>query len=145
MIREGALEDPRPRAIFGLHTNPAIEVGRIGFHSGPAMASSDRFTIIIRGKKGYGAQPHLSVDPVVVAAEAVMALQTIRSRRIDPVEPLVLSVGIIQGGNRYNIIADEVRLSGLCAPTAKASAGAFRDGAPDSRRSYRELRRELRA
>ena len=112
MVREGALENPRPLAIFGLHTNPAIEVGGIGFHSGPAMASSDRFTIIIRGKKAHGAQPHLGVDPVVVAAEAVLALQTIRSRRIDPVEPLVVSVGIIQGGNRFNIIADEVRLSG---------------------------------
>jgi amidohydrolase len=112
MVRNGVLENPRPLAIFGLHTNPAIEVGGIGFHSGPAMASSDRFTITIRGKKAHGAQPHLGIDPVVVAAEAVMALQTIRSRRIDPVEPLVISVGIIQGGNRFNIIADEVKMSG---------------------------------
>jgi len=132
MVREGALENPRPLAIFGLHTNPAIEVGGIGFHSGPAMASSDRFTIIIRGKKAHGAQPHLGIDPVVVAAEAVLALQTIRSRRIDPVEPLVVSVGIIQGGNRFNIIADEVKLS-----------GTVRAHSENVRRRVPELMREI--
>ncbi len=112
MIREGALENPRPRAIFGLHTNPQLEAGQLGYHSGAAMAASDRFTITIRGKKVHGAQPHLGVDPVVVAAEAVMALQTIPSRRIDATQPLIISVGTIHGGNRFNIIADEVRMSG---------------------------------
>ncbi len=112
MVRQGALETPRPRAIFGLHTNPQLEAGQLGYHSGAAMAASDRFNVIIRGKKSHGAQPHLGVDPVVVAAEAVMALQTIRSRRIDATQPLIISVGIIQGGNRFNIIADEVKLSG---------------------------------
>lgn len=134
MVREGVLENPRPLAIFGLHTAPAIEVGQIGFHSGPAMATSDRFNITIRGKKAHGAQPHLGVDPVVVAAEAVMALQTIRSRRIDPVEPLVISVGIIQGGNRFNIIADEVKLS-----------GTVRTHSPEVRRRVPELMRDILA
>lgn len=112
MVRQGALENPRPRAIFGLHTNPQLEAGQLGYHSGAAMAASDRFNVIIRGKKSHGAQPHLGVDPIVIAAEAVMALQTIRSRRIDATQPLIISVGIIHGGNRFNIIADEVRLSG---------------------------------
>jgi amidohydrolase len=76
------------------------------------MASSDRIVITIRGKKSHGAQPHLGVDAVVVAAECITALQTIRSRRIDPLEPLVLTIGVVRGGDRYNVIADEVRLEG---------------------------------
>ena len=112
MIKEGALENPRPSAIFGLHTMPGIEAGQIGYHSGAAMASSDRFTITIRGKGSHGAQPQLGVDAVTIAAEAVTALQTIRSRRIDPLEPLVITVGTINGGERYNIIAGEVKMAG---------------------------------
>jgi len=111
MIKEGALENPRPQAIFGLHT-AGFEVGQIGFHSGPAMASSDRFTITIRGKKSHGAQPQLGVDAIVIAVECVTALQTIRSRRIDPLEPLVITIGRIKGGDRNNIIAEEVKMEG---------------------------------
>jgi amidohydrolase len=112
MIKEGALENPRPSAVFALHTKPDAEVGEVVYQSGPATASSDRFIITIRGKKTHGAYPHQGVDAVMVAAESITALQTIRSRRLDPTEPFVLSVGSIQGGNRFNIIADEVRLEG---------------------------------
>jgi amidohydrolase len=112
MIKEGALENPRPAAIFGLHTYPQLEAGQIGYQSGGAMASSDRFVITVRGKASHGAQPHSGVDAVVIAAECVTALQTIRSRRIDPLEPLVISVGSIHGGNRFNIIAGEVKMEG---------------------------------
>ena len=112
MIKEGALDNPRPQAIFGLHVLPNIEVGQVAYNSGAAMAASDRFTNTIRGRKVHGAYPHEGVDAVVVAAECVTALQTIRSRRIDATEPLVISIGIIQGGNRFNIIADEVKLEG---------------------------------
>jgi amidohydrolase len=112
MIKEGVLENPRPQAIFGLHVMPNIEVGQIGYNSGPAMASSERFMIKIRGKKVHGAYPHDGIDAVVVAADCVMALQTIRSRRIDTQEPLVITLGSIHGGNRFNIIADEVVLEG---------------------------------
>jgi amidohydrolase len=112
MIKEGALENPRPVAIFGLHVMPVVEVGQIAYNSGPAMASSDHFIITIHGKKVHGAYPHDGIDAVVVAAECVTALQTIRSRRVDTTEPLVITVGIIQGGNRFNIIADEVKLEG---------------------------------
>ena len=111
MIKEGALENPRPQAIFGLHT-AGFEVGQIGYQSGPAMASSDKFTITIRGKKSHGAVPQGGIDAVVVAAECVTALQTIRSRRIDPLEPLVITIGTINGGVRNNIIADEVKMEG---------------------------------
>ncbi|HSE98693.1 MAG TPA: amidohydrolase, partial [Blastocatellia bacterium] len=112
MIKEGVLANPRPQAIFGLHVMPNIEVGQIGYNSGPAMASSDRFVITIRGKKVHGAYPHDGIDAVVVAAECVGALQKIRSRRINTMEPLVITIGSIHGGNRFNIITDEVVLEG---------------------------------
>lgn len=112
MIEEGALENPKPSAIFGLHVMPNIQVGQIGINSGPAMASSDKFMLTVRGKKVHGAYPHDGIDTIVVASECVLALQTIRSRRINTQEPLVITVGSFQGGNRYNIIADEVKMEG---------------------------------
>jgi amidohydrolase len=112
MIKEGALENPKPQAIFGLHTMPNLEAGQIGYASGPALASADRFSVVIHGKKTHGAMPHLGIDPVLVAAHCVLALQSIPSRRIDAQEPVVISVGSIHGGNRFNIIADEVELEG---------------------------------
>jgi amidohydrolase len=112
MVKQGALENPRPSAIFGLHTNPDARVGHITYVSGPAMASADRFTLKIKGKRVHAAWPHNGIDTTVVAAEAVLALQTIRSRRIDPSEPYVLTIGSIHGGNRFNIITDEVVMEG---------------------------------
>src|SRR5205085_9833716 len=120
MIKEGALENPRPSAIFGLHTMPTIEAGQIAYHVGPAMASSDRILITIRGKKSHGALPQLGVDAIVVAAQCVTALQTIHSRRIDPLEPLVITIGTIKGGDRNNIIADEVQMTGTMRSFSEA-------------------------
>jgi len=112
MVKEGVLQNPAPTAIFGLHTLPSAEVGQIAFISGAAMASSDRLYITIRGKGSHGAQPHNGIDSIVIAAECISALQHIRSRRIDPQEPLVISIGMIQGGTRNNIIASEVKMEG---------------------------------
>jgi amidohydrolase len=112
MIREGALENPRPLAIFGLHVNPSIAAGRVGWAAGPFLASADHLFVTIRGKKAHGAYPHQGVDTVLVAAEAVVALQSIRSRRIDPTVPFVLTIGSVQGGNRFNILAEEVKMEG---------------------------------
>jgi amidohydrolase len=112
MVKEGVMQNPAPSAIFGLHTLPSLEVGRIAFISGAAMASSDKIYITIRGKSSHGAQPQNGVDSIVVAAECITALQHIRSRRIDPQEPLVISIGMIQGGTRNNIIAGEVKMEG---------------------------------
>lgn len=134
MIKEGALENPRPQAIFGLHVMPNFEIGTIAYNSGPAMASADRFVVTVKGKKVHGAYPHDGVDAVVVAAECVSALQTIRSRRVNTQEPLVLSVGIIQGGNRFNIIADEVKLE-----------GTIRTLNEDVRKSVKEMMRQTLA
>ncbi|HEX8163800.1 MAG TPA: amidohydrolase [Pyrinomonadaceae bacterium] len=112
MIKEGALDNPRPAAIFGLHTEPNVQAGQIGYHSGPAMASSDTFSIVVKGRASHGAQPQNGIDSVVVASQCVLALQNIRSRRIDPLEPLVITVGTINGGTRFNVIAGEVKMTG---------------------------------
>jgi amidohydrolase len=112
MIKEGALENPKPQAVFGLHTMPSLEAGQIGYASGGAMASADHFLATIHGKKTHGAMPHMGIDPVLVAAHCVLALQSIPSRRVNSLDPVVVSVGSIHGGNRYNIIADEVKLEG---------------------------------
>ncbi len=112
MLQEGVLENPSPSAIFGLHSLWNLEVGKIGYTPGPALAAADHFIITIQGKQAHGASPHLSIDPVVMAAQVVNALQTIRSRNLDPLEPSVITVGLIRGGTRFNIIPGEVHLEG---------------------------------
>ena len=112
MVAEGVLEDPRPEAIFGLHTFAEMEVGELGYTVGPAFAAVDRFVIDIHGRQAHGASPHFSIDPVVMAAQAVTALQTIRSRTLPPLEPSVVTVGVIRGGERFNIIPASVHLEG---------------------------------
>jgi amidohydrolase len=111
MIAEGALR-PKPAIILGLHVMPKIEVGKVALRPGPTLAAADRFLVTIQGKKTHGAYPQDGIDAVAVAAEAISALQTIRSRRVDTLDPMVLSIGRVQGGNRFNIIADEVELEG---------------------------------
>jgi amidohydrolase len=112
MVKEGVLDNPRPAAIFGLHTMWNMPVGEVGYTAGPALAASDHFTVTITGKGAHGAQPEVSVDPIVMAAQAIMALQTIRSRNLPPMEPGVLTVGLVRGGTRFNIIPDDVLLEG---------------------------------
>jgi amidohydrolase len=112
MVQEGVLENPRPSAIFGLHTLAAMGVGTLGYTPGPALAAVDHFVIRIIGQQSHGAYPELGVDPVVMASQAVMALQTIRSRNLPPLEPSVVTVGIMRGGTRFNIIPDEMLLEG---------------------------------
>jgi len=112
VLEDWPLTDPTPAAIFGMHLMPAIPVGRIGYNSGAALASADRFSITIAGKSTHAAMPHTGIDPVPVAAQVVMALQTIPSRQIDAQQPTVVSVATINGGNRFNIIADKVTLTG---------------------------------
>lgn len=112
MVDEGVLEDPRPEAIFGLHSFSEMEVGKVGYTVGPALAAVDHVRIDIRGKQAHGAAPHESVDPIVTAAQVVLGLQTIRSRSLPPLEPSVVTVGIIRGGERFNIIPMSVHLEG---------------------------------
>ena len=112
-LAEGWFEERKPEAIFGLHTFSGLPAGAVAYRSGPAMASSDRFVIKVRGKQTHGSRPWGGVDPIVTAAQIVMAVQTIASRQVDVTKaPSVISFGIIDGGVRNNIIPDEVELVG---------------------------------
>jgi amidohydrolase len=112
MVREGVLEDPHPTAIFGLHALAGMPVGTLGYAPGPMLAAVDHFRIRIVGQQSHGAYPELGIDPVVMASQAVMALQTIRSRNLPSLEPSVVTVGIMRGGTRFNIIPEEMYLEG---------------------------------
>ena len=112
MLAEGVFEDLKPEAIFALHSWPTLPIGQVGFVSGPVWASSDRFTVTLHGKQSHGAYPHQGVDPIVLMSQVVLGFQTIRSRTIDPIEPAVVSVGIVRGGERFNIIPTDVYLEG---------------------------------
>jgi amidohydrolase len=112
MVKEGALDDPRVEAVFGLHVGGFTAVGQAGWTDGPIFASSDTFTIEVAGKSVHGATPHMGLDPIPVAAEIVQALQLIVSRQIDGRQPRVLTIGRIRGGTRFNIIADRVTMDG---------------------------------
>jgi amidohydrolase len=112
MLEEGLFKEYHPQAAFALHSFPDLTVGQIGFNPGPTMAAVDQFRITIKGKQAHGAYPNLGIDPIVTGAEVVMALQTIRSRTLSPLEPSVVTVGIFRGGERFNIIPGEVMLEG---------------------------------
>jgi amidohydrolase len=112
LVKEGALDEPKVEAVFGFHVGSWVSVGQAGWTEGPIFASSDTFTIEVAGKTVHGAQPHMGLDPVPVAAEIVQALQLIVSRQIDGRQPRVLTIGRIQGGSRFNIVADRVTMDG---------------------------------
>ncbi len=112
MIEEGALANPTPAAIFGLHVMP-FRVGRLRVRPGGMLASADVLRIIVRGRQTHGAQPWRGVDPIVVAAQIVLGLQTITSRQVDlTAAPAVVTIGSFQGGVRMNIVPDSVVLLG---------------------------------
>lgn len=112
MVKEGALDAPKVEAVFGLHVGGWTAAGQAGYTDGPIFASSDGFTIEVEGRTVHGAQPHMGLDPIPVASEIVLALQTIVSRQIDGRRPRVLTIGRIQGGTRLNIIAGRVSMEG---------------------------------
>lgn len=113
MIKEGALENPKVDVIFGLHSDPKIESGTIRYRSGPAMAAVNNFRVVIKGKGSHGANPWYSVDPIVTAAQVINNIQTIISRNLNLTNnPGVISVGLINGGTRWNIIPEEVLMTG---------------------------------
>jgi amidohydrolase len=114
MVKEGVLSnEPKPEVIFGLHVLTAFETGTLAYHVGGAMASSDDFSIVVNGKGSHGAMPWSGIDPIVVAAQIVMGLQTIASRQMDVTKaPVIVTVGAINGGVRNNIIPDSVTLLG---------------------------------
>jgi amidohydrolase len=113
MVKEGAFDNPKPDAVFGLHVWGAGNVGHIGYRSGGMMASSDVLQIVVKGKQSHGAAPWAGVDPIVVTSQIVLGLQTIASRQLDITKtPSIITIGAVRGGVRYNIIPDEVQLDG---------------------------------
>ena len=111
MLEEGLFERfPRPDYCLALHVDAALEAGRVGYRAGYALANVDSVDITIRGVGGHGAYPHKTKDPVVIAAQVILALQTIVSREVRPIDAGVVTVGSIHGGNKHNIIPDEVKL-----------------------------------
>jgi amidohydrolase len=110
MVDEGVVGDVS--SIFALHLWPGLPFGKVATKAGPIMAAADAFEMEIRGSGGHGAMPHLAADAVVIAAQVVMALQTVVSREVDPVEPAVLTVGEIGAGTAFNIIPEMARLGG---------------------------------
>jgi len=113
MIEEGALANPKPQAIFGLHVTSRLPLGVIGYRPGPTMASADNLSITVHGRQTHGAMPWLGVDPIVTAAQLVLGLQTVVSRQVDLTrEPAVVTIGTIRGGVRENIIPDSVEMRG---------------------------------
>jgi len=112
MIEEGVMEGPRVDAALGFHVWNPLPVGTIGVRPGPVMANTDQFDLTIEGQGGHGAMPHLSVDAIAITGQVITALQTIVSRNVSPLESAVLTLGTIHGGDRHNIIARSVTLSG---------------------------------
>lgn len=112
MIKEGILKNPAPEQIFGQHVMPLIPTGKIGFRPGMYMASADEIYLTVHGKGGHGALPELTVDPVVISAHLIVALQQIISRNANPKVPSVLTFGKVEARGATNIIPDKVELAG---------------------------------
>jgi amidohydrolase len=112
MIKEGVLENPKPHAVLGQHVMPLIDAGKVGFRAGKYMASTDEIYVTVHGKGGHGAQPQQNIDPVIITAHILTALQQVVSRFADPKSPSVLSFGKVIANGATNVIPNEVYLEG---------------------------------
>jgi amidohydrolase len=113
MVKQGVMSNPEVDAVFGLHIGSSMHVGKLGYRPGPTMAAADVLRITVKGRQTHGSAPWTGVDPIVVSAQIVLGLQTIISRQIKVTkEPAVLSIGSISGGNRFNIIPEQVEMIG---------------------------------
>jgi amidohydrolase len=126
MIREGVMENPKVEAIFAFHVSPMLEAGKIGYAKGPLLASADSVNIKVLGKKAHAATPEAGTDALVAAAQCVNMLQTIHSRRVSTMEPSVLTIGTIHGGDRGNVVADEVRMEATLRTFNEQTREAYR-------------------
>ncbi|MFD1628810.1 M20 metallopeptidase family protein [Pseudopedobacter beijingensis] len=134
MIKDGALENPKPAAVMGQHVMPLIEAGKVGIRAGKYMASSDEIYITIKGKGGHGAQPQENIDPVVIMAHIIIALQQIVSRNADPRIPTVLSFGKVIADGATNVIPNEVIVHG----TFRTLDEAWRNSAKEKMKKMAE-------
>ncbi len=112
MVEDGLMERWAIQEVYGLHNLPGLPVGQFAMRTGPIMASTDEFTITITGRDGHAARPHMTVDPIVVGAGLVNALQTIVSRNVDPLDAAVVSVTRFHAGNAYNVIPETAEIAG---------------------------------
>jgi hippurate hydrolase len=112
MVEEGLFDKFPCDAVFAMHNKPGIPVGHMATKAGPMLAASDRFDIRVRARGGHAAHPHLGTDAFVIGAHIVLALQTIPSRNVDPVDSAVISIGFMRGGSAYNVIPDELHIGG---------------------------------
>jgi amidohydrolase len=127
MIDDGALENPHVDRCFALHLYSGLDVGKVGIRDGAFFASSDRFTLTLKGRGGHGAMPQVTVDPIVAASQLVTMLQTIASREIAPKDPVVVTVGTMHAGTTFNVIPDNAELSG----TTRAFSDEVRRSIPE--------------
>ncbi|MQW56145.1 M20 aminoacylase family protein [Sinorhizobium meliloti] len=123
MVQEGIMDRFGISQVFGMHIAPGIEVGKFGIRHGSIMGSQDDFDIIVKGRGGHAAEPSQTIDPVVIAAQIILGLQTLVSRKTDPLESLVVSVTKLNAAQAYNIIPDQVEIGG----TVRTSASSLRD------------------
>ncbi|MDP3236055.1 MAG: amidohydrolase [Myxococcales bacterium] len=129
MLKDGVLSKfPKPVAALALHTHAALPAGSVGLISGPALANVDNIDLTFFGTSGHGAYPHLTVDPVVIAARFVSAVQTLVARETSPFEPAVVTVGSIHGGTKHNIVPGEVHLQLTARSYTDAMRQALREG-----------------
>lgn len=112
LVKEGVFNDPKPAGILGQHVTPELPIGKLGFRTGPFMAAADELYITVKGRGGHAGSPHLCIDPVPIAAQLILALQQVVSRRNKPGQPMVLSLGKVIANGATNIIPDEVRIEG---------------------------------
>jgi amidohydrolase len=126
MISDGVLDSPKVDAAFGIHLWNDLPVGTVGIMAGPVMASVDQFEIAILGRGGHAAAPHQTIDPVLIAAHVITALQSLVSRRRDPLSEAVVSVTEVHAGRAFNVIPDRAELRG----TVRTFGGAFFEDAP---------------
>ncbi|MGE5333951.1 MAG: M20 metallopeptidase family protein [Nitrososphaerota archaeon] len=112
MIAAGVMHNPEVDGVIGLHVWSPGPVGDISLQAGAIMASADEIFLTVRGRAGHGAMPHQAIDPVIVAAQIIVTLQTLVSREIDPFHPAVITFGAIHGGTAFNVIADKVEIAG---------------------------------
>lgn len=126
MIADGVLENPRPDVTIGLHLWNNLPVGKVGVTPGPCMSAADDWHCVISGYGGHGAAPHQTRDPIAAAAQIITALQTIVSRNVDPLDTAVVSVGMIRGGDAFNVIPPTVEMKGTLRTYRKATQETVR-------------------
>ena len=134
MIEDGMFDDFKIDEVYALHNWPELPIGSIGVNNGPMMAAVDEFDIVVKGRGGHAAIPQLAIDPVVIASQIVLAVQTIVSRSTDPVDKALISITKINGGTAYNVIDDSVKLG-----------GTVRTFKPETRSFYEKKLKEISA